>query len=60
VVVLVVCRALWRFAQVAIKLTLSEVPPLLQAAARSAGAGLLLGLCRGPLGRRRWRCARAP
>ena len=42
VVVLVVCCMLWGLAQVAIKVTLAEVPPLLQAASRSAGAALLL------------------
>lgn len=42
VVVLVVCCMLWGLAQVAIKVTLVEVPPLLQAASRSVGAALLL------------------
>lgn len=36
------CCAVWGLGQVAIKLTLSEIPPLLQSAARSAGAAALL------------------
>ncbi len=36
------CCAIWGLGQVATKLTLAEIPPLLQAAARSAGAALLL------------------
>ena len=39
---LVGCTALWGLAQVAAKVTLAEVPPLLQAALRSVGAMLLL------------------
>lgn len=47
VVTLVTCCAIWGIAQVAAKYTLSEIPPLLQAGARSAGAALLLLLwCR--------------
>ena len=36
------CCAIWGLGQVAVKLTLAEVPPLLQSAVRSAGAALLL------------------
>ncbi len=39
---LLTCCALWGFNQVAMKLALAEIPPLMQAAARSAGAALLL------------------
>jgi drug/metabolite transporter (DMT)-like permease len=39
---LLLCCALWGLAQVATKLTLAEIPPLTQAALRSAGAALLL------------------
>jgi drug/metabolite transporter (DMT)-like permease len=39
---LVLCCALWGLNQVASKVALAEVPPLLQAAVRSAGAALLL------------------
>jgi drug/metabolite transporter (DMT)-like permease len=42
VVMLSTCCAIWGLGQVAIKLTLMEIPPLLQAGARSAGAALLL------------------
>ena len=42
VVLLVTCSAIWGVAQVAAKVTLHDVPPLLQAAARSVGAALLL------------------
>ncbi len=39
---LLLCCALWGLGQVATKLALVEMPPLMQAAARSAGAALLL------------------
>jgi drug/metabolite transporter (DMT)-like permease len=42
VALLLTCCAVWGLGQVAIKLTLAEIPPLLQAGARSAGAALLL------------------
>lgn len=42
VTLLVGCCAIWGLGQVATKLTLVEIPPLLQAAVRSAGAALLL------------------
>jgi drug/metabolite transporter (DMT)-like permease len=42
VVSLVVCCALWGINQVAIKLALAEVPPLMQAAVRSLGAAVLV------------------
>lgn len=42
VALLVACTALWGVAQVAAKVTLAEVPPLLQAGLRSLGAALLL------------------
>ncbi len=41
-VVLLSCCSIWGLAQVAAKLTLAEVPPLLQAGLRSAGAAVLL------------------
>ena len=41
---LVTCAALWGLNQVAAKVTLAEVPPLLQAAIRSLGAAVLLAL----------------
>ncbi|MDZ7592622.1 MAG: DMT family transporter [Rubrivivax sp.] len=41
---LLACCAIWGLGQVAAKLTLSEIPPLMQAAARSLGAALLLVL----------------
>lgn len=44
VVVLLSCCAIWGISQVAAKLTLAEVPPLLQSGARSAGAAVLLVL----------------
>jgi drug/metabolite transporter (DMT)-like permease len=40
--VLVLCTALWGLNQVAAKVALAEIPPLMQAAARSLGAALLL------------------
>jgi drug/metabolite transporter (DMT)-like permease len=42
VVLLVLCCALWGVNQVATKVALTELPPLLQASLRSAGAALLL------------------
>lgn len=42
VVLLLGCSMLWGLAQVAIKIGLTEIPPLLQAALRSLGATLLL------------------
>jgi drug/metabolite transporter (DMT)-like permease len=42
VATLLACCTIWGLGQVAIKLTLAEIPPLLQAGARSAGAALLL------------------
>lgn len=44
IVCLVLCAALWGLNQTASKVALAEIPPLAQAAARSAGAALLLGL----------------
>lgn len=41
-VTLVACCAIWGLSQVAAKVSLAEVPPLLQSGARSAGAALLL------------------
>ena len=41
-VALLACRAVWGPGQVASKVTLAEVPPLLQAAARSIGAAVLV------------------
>lgn len=41
---LVSCAALWGLNQTATKVALAEIPPLLQAGVRSAGAALLLGL----------------
>jgi len=49
VALLLGCCAVWGLGQVAAKLTLSEIPPLLQAGTRSLGAALLL------LGWSRWR-----
>ena len=40
----VLCTALWGVNQVATKVALAEIPPLLQASARSLGAALLLAL----------------
>jgi drug/metabolite transporter (DMT)-like permease len=42
IMLLLACTALWGVAQVAAKVTLAEVPPLLQAGLRSLGAALLL------------------
>jgi drug/metabolite transporter (DMT)-like permease len=44
VLLLVTCCALWGLNQVAAKVTLIEIPPLMQAAVRSLGAALLLVL----------------
>ena len=44
VALLLGCCMVWGLGQVAAKLTLSEIPPLMQAAARSLGAALLLVL----------------
>jgi drug/metabolite transporter (DMT)-like permease len=44
VALLLGCCAIWGLGQVAAKVTLSEIPPLMQAAARSLGAALLLVL----------------
>ncbi len=44
VALLVLCCMLWGLNQVATKVTLAEIPPLMQAAARSLGAALLLAL----------------
>lgn len=40
---LLLCTAIWGFNQVATKVAVAEIPPLLQAALRSLGAALLLG-----------------
>jgi drug/metabolite transporter (DMT)-like permease len=42
VALLLMCCALWGLGQVATKLTLAEIPPLTQAALRSAGAAVLV------------------
>lgn len=42
VMLVIGCCAVWGLAQVAAKLTLTEVPPLMQASLRSGGAALLL------------------
>jgi drug/metabolite transporter (DMT)-like permease len=42
VLLLIVCCGLWGLNQVAAKVGLADIPPLVQAAARSAGAALLL------------------
>lgn len=42
VFLVVLCTALWGVNQVATKVALAEIPPLMQAAARSLGAALLL------------------
>jgi drug/metabolite transporter (DMT)-like permease len=44
VVALLSCCAVWGLGQVATKVTLTEVPPLMQAAIRSCGAALLVAL----------------
>jgi drug/metabolite transporter (DMT)-like permease len=44
VLLLVGCCLLWGLNQVATKVTLAEIPPLMQAAARSIGAALLVAL----------------
>lgn len=42
VLILLTCCSIWGVAQVAAKLTLTELPPLLQSGLRSAGAAVLL------------------
>jgi drug/metabolite transporter (DMT)-like permease len=42
ITLVVICTALWGVNQVATKVALAEIPPLLQAGARSLGAALLL------------------
>jgi drug/metabolite transporter (DMT)-like permease len=42
IVMIVTCCAIWGLAQVAAKVTLAQVPPLLQAGVRSLGAAVLL------------------
>lgn len=42
VALLLLCCSVWGLGQVAAKLTLAEIPPLLQASVRSAGAALLV------------------
>jgi len=44
VVLLVVCCAIWGLGQVATKVALAEIPPLMQAAVRSLGAAALVAL----------------
>jgi drug/metabolite transporter (DMT)-like permease len=44
---LLLCAALWGLNQTASKVAVAEIPPLLQAALRSSGAALLLGLWAG-------------
>jgi drug/metabolite transporter (DMT)-like permease len=44
VVALLSCCAVWGLGQVATKITLAEVPPLMQAAVRSCGAALLVAM----------------
>jgi drug/metabolite transporter (DMT)-like permease len=44
---LLLCCVLWGLNQVAAKVTLAEIPPLLQASARSLGASLLVALWAG-------------
>jgi drug/metabolite transporter (DMT)-like permease len=55
VALLLACCALWGVNQVATKVALAEIPPLTQAAARSAGAALLLWLWSGARGIALWR-----
>jgi drug/metabolite transporter (DMT)-like permease len=55
VVSLVVCCALWGVNQVAVKLALAEVPPLMQAALRSLGAALLVFVWSARCGVALWR-----
>jgi len=47
---LLLCCVLWGLNQVAAKVTLAEIPPLLQASARSLGATLLVALWAGARG----------
>ena len=42
ILTLVTCCAIWGVSQVAAKVTLTQVPPLLQAGVRSLGAAVLL------------------
>jgi len=44
VLALLLCCALWGLGQVAAKVALAEIPPLMQGAARSLGAALLVAL----------------
>src|SRR3954470_10200891 len=44
VAALIVLCASWGFQQVSVKLALPELPPIAQAAIRSIGAGVLVGL----------------
>jgi drug/metabolite transporter (DMT)-like permease len=55
IVLLVTCCALWGLNQVAAKVTLVEIPPLMQASARSLGAALLLALWAGARGTPLWK-----
>ena len=55
VVLLVGCCAIWGLGQVAAKVGLSEIPPLLQAALRSLGAAALLLLWSSARGLAMWR-----
>lgn len=55
VMLVVVCTAIWGVNQVAAKVALAEIPPLLQAGARSLGAALLLALWARARGLTVWR-----
>jgi drug/metabolite transporter (DMT)-like permease len=55
ITLLVGCCMLWGLNQVATKVTLAEIPPLMQAAARSLGAALLLSLWARSRGIALWR-----
>lgn len=55
IVLVVVCTALWGLNQVATKVSLAEIPPLMQASARSLGAALLLALWARAWGLSVWR-----
>jgi drug/metabolite transporter (DMT)-like permease len=55
IVLVVVCTALWGLNQVATKVSLAEIPPLMQASARSLGAALLLALWARARGLSVWR-----
>ncbi len=50
IVTLVGCCALWGLNHVVTKATLTEIPPLLQAGARSVGAAVLVALWAGARG----------